>query len=219
MAGDAAETRKKLLAAATEEFAARGIAGARVDRIAAEAGANKSLIYSYFGSKDGLFAAVYNAQVVLTIDAVPFTADDLPGYAARQFDHHRNHPTVQRLTTWARLEHDGDVPQIEAIVNSNARKLAAIKAEQDAGRLPTRFLPHELLGMVLAIANMSSSSSHRPPGAPDIARQRQTIMDAVKLLLSDQAAITALGMAVRKNISFSSPILISISVIRASRPV
>ncbi len=36
MAGDATETRKKLLAAATAEFAARGIAGARVDRIAAE---------------------------------------------------------------------------------------------------------------------------------------------------------------------------------------
>ncbi|HEY3483203.1 MAG TPA: TetR family transcriptional regulator, partial [Streptomyces sp.] len=49
---DAAETKRRLLAAATEEFAERGIAGARVDRIAAAAGCNKAMIYSYFGSKD-----------------------------------------------------------------------------------------------------------------------------------------------------------------------
>ncbi|MDB5529487.1 MAG: hypothetical protein JWR51_2590 [Devosia sp.] len=183
MAGDATETRKKLLAAATEEFAARGIAGARVDRIAAEAGANKSLIYSYFGSKDGLFAAVYDAQVVLTIDAVPFTADDLPGYAARQFDHHRLHPTVQRLTTWSRLERGTDASPIEAIASSNIRKITAIEAEQAAGRLPTRFSAYELLSMVLAIANMWATGSHQPPGAADIARQRQSIIDAVKLLI------------------------------------
>ena len=51
MARDAEQTKQRLLEAAIAEFSAYGIAGARVDRIAAGAGVNKSLIYSYFGSK------------------------------------------------------------------------------------------------------------------------------------------------------------------------
>ena len=58
--GNADETRRRLLEAATAEFAANGIAGARVDRIAANAGCNKQAIYAYFESKDGLFEAVYS---------------------------------------------------------------------------------------------------------------------------------------------------------------
>ncbi len=56
-------TRADILAAALEEFAAVGPAGARVDRIAAAAGVNKRMLYHYFGSKDGLFAAVCEAQL------------------------------------------------------------------------------------------------------------------------------------------------------------
>jgi len=51
-------TRKKLLAAARREFAAGGLAGARVDEIAARAGVNKQLVYHYFGDKDALYLAV-----------------------------------------------------------------------------------------------------------------------------------------------------------------
>jgi TetR/AcrR family transcriptional regulator len=51
-------TRRKLLAAARREFAARGLAGARVDEIAARAGVNKQLVYHYFGDKDALYLAV-----------------------------------------------------------------------------------------------------------------------------------------------------------------
>jgi TetR/AcrR family transcriptional regulator len=51
-------TRQKLLAAARREFAASGLAGARVDEIAARAGVNKQLVYHYFGDKDALYLAV-----------------------------------------------------------------------------------------------------------------------------------------------------------------
>jgi TetR/AcrR family transcriptional regulator len=53
-----AATRQKLLAAARREFAASGLAGARVDEIAARAGVNKQLVYNYFGDKDALYLAV-----------------------------------------------------------------------------------------------------------------------------------------------------------------
>lgn len=51
MAYDSAATRARLLDAAHAEFAERGLAGARVDRIAAAAQANKQAIYAYFGSR------------------------------------------------------------------------------------------------------------------------------------------------------------------------
>jgi TetR/AcrR family transcriptional regulator len=51
-------TRSKLLTAARREFANSGLAGARVDEIAARAGVNKQLVYHYFGDKDALYLAV-----------------------------------------------------------------------------------------------------------------------------------------------------------------
>ena len=58
---DAAATRARILAAATTEFAAKGLLGARVDAIAERSGANKRMIYHYFGSKEALFTAVLEA--------------------------------------------------------------------------------------------------------------------------------------------------------------
>src|ERR1700733_6466010 len=55
---DPAATRQKLLTAARREFAGSGLAGARVDEIAARAGVNKQLGYHYFGGKDALYLAV-----------------------------------------------------------------------------------------------------------------------------------------------------------------
>jgi AcrR family transcriptional regulator len=54
---DPERTRQKILVAATEEFARYGLGGARVDRIAARAGANKRMLYYYFRHKDNLFLA------------------------------------------------------------------------------------------------------------------------------------------------------------------
>ncbi len=51
-------TRARILAAATREFSRHGLGGARVDRIAERAGANKRMLYYYFGDKDALFLAV-----------------------------------------------------------------------------------------------------------------------------------------------------------------
>lgn len=55
---DADATQRRILRAATAEFATKGLAGARVDEIAARANVNKRMIYVYFESKDGLFLAV-----------------------------------------------------------------------------------------------------------------------------------------------------------------
>jgi AcrR family transcriptional regulator len=55
---DAERTRKRILDAATIEFARKGLGGARVDEIALRSKSNKRMIYHYFGSKEELFKAV-----------------------------------------------------------------------------------------------------------------------------------------------------------------
>jgi len=59
---DPERTRQKILDAATEEFARYGLGGARVDRIAVRAGANKRMLYYYFRDKDNLFLAALEGR-------------------------------------------------------------------------------------------------------------------------------------------------------------
>jgi AcrR family transcriptional regulator len=56
------DSRAALLAAAAEEFARHGPKGARIQAIVQRAGVNERMIYHHFGSKDGLYAAVLEAQ-------------------------------------------------------------------------------------------------------------------------------------------------------------
>jgi TetR/AcrR family transcriptional regulator len=51
-------TQHLILTAAEDEFADKGLAGARVDVIAEESGVNKQMIYYYYGSKEDLYLAV-----------------------------------------------------------------------------------------------------------------------------------------------------------------
>ena len=55
---DPERTSAAVLAAAVKEFAEKGYGGARIDSIARRAGANKRMIYHYFGGKEDLYLAV-----------------------------------------------------------------------------------------------------------------------------------------------------------------
>src|SRR6185503_19829658 len=55
MARPAKVSPDRILAAAATEFATRGYAGARVDRIARQARVNKAMLYYHFGSKQELY--------------------------------------------------------------------------------------------------------------------------------------------------------------------
>src|ERR1700751_4552647 len=127
---DSAATRRRLMKAAREEVPARGIAGARVDRIASAANANKAQIYHYFGDKDGLFDAVLESITEEAVGAVPIDADNLPAYAARLFDYPFAHPALLRIVTWAWLE-GRTTPSTQAQrTTSYRRRVEAIKKAQ-----------------------------------------------------------------------------------------
>jgi AcrR family transcriptional regulator len=184
---DAEATRQRLLDAAEEEFAARGIAGARVDRIARAAGSNKAQIYHYFDSKFGLFEAVFDRIVEATVSDTPIDTTDLPEYAGQLFDRYQEHPEIQRLATWYRLERaEGDDP-IGAIVASNSAKVNAIADAQRAGLLSTRFEPAVLLGLILTLSGAWSSMTPEYSALVrrvSVAKRRRAILEAVAALLA-----------------------------------
>jgi AcrR family transcriptional regulator len=52
------QKREQILRAAADLLLERGYAGVSVDEVVARAGGSKTNVYTYFGGKDGLFAAV-----------------------------------------------------------------------------------------------------------------------------------------------------------------
>lgn len=56
-ARDPAQTRPAILEAAVHEFTQKGYGGARINEIARRSGANKRMIYHYFGDKEALYLA------------------------------------------------------------------------------------------------------------------------------------------------------------------
>ena len=130
MAWDTERTRRLLLDAAAGEFSEHGFAGGRVDRIADEAGVNKERIYSYFGSKDGLSAAVLEHCLTAVVDAVPIRGEGIEAitdYVGRLFDYHREHPLFARLMVWEGLERGTPIAE-ETRAAFSARKVESLRA-------------------------------------------------------------------------------------------
>lgn len=151
-----AATSRRILDAATEEFAQRGIAGARIERIISAARTNKAQLYGYFGSKEGLFDAVVADCVGRTTDAVPFDVDDLAGWAVRLYDQNLRESNLVRLIAWVRLERRPTGRWFDS--SEHEPKLAAIARVQTEGRL-RQGDPFDLLVLIIAMACAWSPAS------------------------------------------------------------
>jgi AcrR family transcriptional regulator len=121
-ARNAEATRSLILQSAEQIFAGQGFAGARVDEIAARAGYNKSLIFQYFGDKQGLYRAVIQrfktevdqmgeqmlANVAgsglqpLTRTAVRAWIESGVGWV---FDYYTDHPNLVSILLWEAADH------------------------------------------------------------------------------------------------------------------
>src|SRR5699024_7967211 len=86
-------SRERLLKAATIEFARYGLAGSRIDRIAASAGVNKAQSYAWFGTKDDLFTLVFAQHLASIAEHVRVDGFHLPDYVVRLYDFYLTDPT------------------------------------------------------------------------------------------------------------------------------
>ena len=86
---DLKSSKERILTAALDEFAERGLAGARVDHIAARAGINKAMIYYHFDSKEALYDDILRAQLeagvadLTELVTEPMTLEDVLRTVAR----------------------------------------------------------------------------------------------------------------------------------------
>ncbi|MEV6834387.1 TetR family transcriptional regulator [Streptomyces sp. NPDC051133] len=151
---DPEATKARIFDAAVAEFARHGIAGARIDRIAAEAKANKQLIYAYFGNKAELFTQVLGRCMVDLAAAVPVDPDDIDGYVDRLLDYHATHPELLRLLFWEGIEYGStELPDEPQRQEHYARKVGAIADGQARGVITDAFPPGDLLILLTALTN------------------------------------------------------------------
>jgi AcrR family transcriptional regulator len=130
---DADRTRKSILAGATEEFAAHGYGGARIDAIAERTSNSKRMIFHYFGDKEGLYrAALEAAYADIRGDEANLRLNELaPVDALRRlveytFDYDESHPAFVRLVTSENLQGGRFLAQSEAMRSINASALIAL---------------------------------------------------------------------------------------------
>jgi AcrR family transcriptional regulator len=155
---DPEATKARIFEAAVGEFARYGIAGARIDRIAAEAKANKQLIYAYFGNKAELFARVLEKRMLDLAIALPVDGDDIEGWMDRLMDYHAAHPELLRLLFWEGIEYDtAELPDESERRQHYARKVATLADAQARGVISDDIPPNDLLFMLVALAGWSTA--------------------------------------------------------------
>jgi AcrR family transcriptional regulator len=171
----------RIVAAAREEFARRGFAGARVEQIVRRAGVNKQLLFYYYHSKRGLFQAVL-AQSATELESA-LAGLTLPSGAPLE---------RLRLTLRAQFEFLSRNPQIVALLGQGSRgsvggaafapaikRLVVLFAEgQGLGQVRDDVDPHltaaQALMLMVGYLTMESvvAASARPLGADEALRER-----------------------------------------------
>ncbi|MFF5081427.1 TetR/AcrR family transcriptional regulator [Actinoplanes sp. NPDC000266] len=130
---DPERTRKKILDAAAQEFAAHGYAGARIRAIAERAGVNQQLLSYYFDGKQGLFRAMTEQwgqrQAEISEPGTP-----LPEQLRRYALENLTNPDGVRMLAWSGLQYDGDDPgreQRTAMLRRGVEQIAAQLGDDD----------------------------------------------------------------------------------------
>ena len=159
--------RRRLLDAALEVFAEHGYANARLDHVAAAAGLTKGAFYSNFASKDEIFFAMLDEQVLTRVAAVRTALTSAPvGTGGPVTAHHVGRLLTKTITEqrewqlvfldfWLRAVRDDDV---RALFLAHRRELRAAIADAvvqvvGEGEAPSGFSIDDVVTVVLALSN------------------------------------------------------------------
>ncbi|MCF8608940.1 TetR family transcriptional regulator [Gordonia sp. HY285] len=175
-------TRERIISVAKQEFARYGLAGARVNRIAADSRASKDRLYAYFGSKEELFAEVSRRWASDTAVAVALSGDDLPEYVGRLFDDFVAHPENARLQAWATLE-VAEPPRFDDVrMEVVQQKIGEVRRAQSRGVVDRQWDPVELLTMLTVIARYLALPEHNAQTRDAAARRAAAVTAAQRLV-------------------------------------
>ncbi len=215
-------SRDAILQAALGEFAQEGLAGARVDAIAASAGVNKALLYYYFHDKETLYGAVLDRffvglteRLMRELDGVAPLGERLLRYTCAQFDCVAESPHHARLFQGEMTNAGrGGSPHLTRIAERYIRPLAVRVTELlQQGVASGEFRkvdPIQVAPSIAAInvhyfvvAPVTRVLFGRDPYAPEAIRQRRAAVlnfVAAALFTDREAGIKlAAGIASEKN--------------------
>jgi AcrR family transcriptional regulator len=191
-------TRRNILQIATEEFAARGFNGGRVDEIAARTNTSKRMIYYYFGDKEGLFVAVLE-QAYGSIRRIEGTLnlDHLEPEAALRaligftFDYQNSNENFIRLVMIENIQMGVHLARSRTIKELNWPVITRLRDIYRRGRTAGVFregIDEVDLHMTISalcffnVANRATFSSifKREMATPDaLARRREIVIDTI----------------------------------------
>lgn len=137
---DADATRADILRVAATEFAAKGLAGARIDEIAEQTRSSKRMIYYYFGSKEELYRAVLEQSYAgIRESEADRHFEDRPALEALRahvehtLDYHLAHPEFVRLVMNENIHRAEHLGGVTGIRDRNSRVVASMQAIIDKG--------------------------------------------------------------------------------------
>jgi TetR/AcrR family transcriptional regulator len=125
------QTRARILAAAIRQFSENGLAGARTEQIAEEAGVNKALLYYYFQSKEKLYVAAIESafeevkeDTKAVLSAETSAGERLVQMTLNNFDHSYSHPSMRTLMQQEMVRlHQGEENQLAAMAQKFFRPI------------------------------------------------------------------------------------------------
>lgn len=205
-------SRDAILAAALAEFAQEGLAGARMDAIAAAAGVNKALLYYYFRDKESLYGAVLDRffvrlseRVMSQLDGAGPLGERLLRYTCAHFDCVAESPHYARLFQGELMSAGrGGSPHLTRIAEKYIRPIAMRVVEllqqgMASGEFrnvdPFQFAP-SIAAINLhyfVIAPVTRALFGRDPYAPEAIQQRRAaVLDfvAAALFTDREAGVT-----------------------------
>jgi AcrR family transcriptional regulator len=195
---DRADTTERIFRAAVEEFAEAGIAGARVDRIAARAGSSKALIYTYIGDKEALFTAVLRSRMNELAEAVVLRPEHVGDFVGDLFDFMTANPDVLRLVSHE-AAHFGPAASPDFIQRRDhyAEKTRAVREAQVRGLVDDALAPFVVLSLLALVswyvaAPQITRMVLDEPDTPDLrARYRAHLVTlACRILVLSETAST-----------------------------
>lgn len=195
----------EILSVATKEFADKGLAGARIDEIAAATRSSKRMIYYYFGSKEGLYVAVLEAAYgrMRKIEADLHLHDLEPEAALRRlveftYDHHQSNEEFIRLVMSENVQRGEYLAQSKEIQKLNGSALQTIQdlytRGVKQGVFKKNLTPLEIHSAISALTFFNVSNQHtfglifkaKSPQAKSLQGKAQTLkkLQVVDMLLS-----------------------------------
>lgn len=194
--------RQGILDAATQEFAEKGFAGARVHAIAAVAGVNIALLYYYFDTKEKLYAAVleqlfadWALRVTAALGGHDTAKQKLIAYAEAYFDFVAEAPHRPRLVQ-QEMNQLGPtaVRSLTALAKQYARPVhqAVLKVlndgyEQREFRLVSPDFVHTISALIITYFTSSTFiqavTGHNPLTPARVAERRNSVLDTISAAL------------------------------------